>query len=332
MKTEVNKKSKTWIFSIPNLSLQKRVQGMLFLAMVTVLSVSCAETNLDVITEVNDQFDGIEAIEVDAGFLEMNYLGSDQQTEVSMEGIIRSNSDAYKIDYRVEGEVLRIRVIRNGVGKIGNFRSEGHLNLTGPKQMELKLEAGSGKVSVRNVSAEVIELHVGSGSVELVDAAADYIEMDASSGRVIGENLEGQVKAIVSSGRLTLQDIKGDVDAKGSSGNLSLSHVDGLVNAHTSSGKIELNRVSRLGSLVLSSGQISVLQSGLSAHTYLKASSGNMSVHTSSNLSQFNYDLVSGSGKVKVGDKQASGVLKIENGAPVTIKGEVNSGRIEIVN
>jgi hypothetical protein len=45
-----------------------------------------------------------------------------------------------------------------------------------------------------------------------------------------------------------------------------------------------------------------------------------------------NYDVVAGSGKVSVGDRQALGTLHIENDDPFTIKGEVNLGRIEISN
>jgi len=58
------------------------------------MSVSCAETNLVVISEVNDEFYGIESIEVNAAFLELNYEGSDRLTEVTRKGIIRSSGNA----------------------------------------------------------------------------------------------------------------------------------------------------------------------------------------------------------------------------------------------
>ncbi|HSI79001.1 MAG TPA: DUF4097 family beta strand repeat-containing protein [Lunatimonas sp.] len=330
MKTEVNKKPKTWIFSIANL--QQGAKSYFLLTAVTLSLLSCSDSILDVTTEVQNQFENIEVIEVDAGFLDVSYTGINEETRVNLDGLIRANSDAYKIVYEVEGEVLKIKVVRNGGGRIGNFRSEGRITLTGPKQIELKLEAGSGNVMAKNVSSEVIELKVGSGRVELFDASADFIELDASSGKISAGNLQGRVQAIVSSGSITMQDVKGDIDLECTSGRLTLSYIDGLVNAHASSGKIELNRVNYLGKLTLSSGQISVAQSGLCSFTYLKASSGNITVQTSTNLSEYNYDLVSGSGKVRVGDRQASGVLRIENGAPYTIKGEVNSGKIEITN
>jgi hypothetical protein len=71
---------------------------------------------------------------------------------------------------------------------------------------------------------------------------------------------------------------------------------------------------------------------GLSAETSLKASSGNIYIQTLSNLKNFNFNISSGSGLVRVGDSQSSGNLVINNGSANTIRGEVSSGKIEIVN
>nr|MBI1230183.1 DUF4097 family beta strand repeat protein [Cytophagales bacterium] len=330
METEVNKKSKTWIFFIP--ALQKPAKTLLLLAFLAAPLVSCVDPELDTVVEVAGQFEGIQSVVVDAAFLDVRYTGVQGEQLVSMDGVIRANSDAYKIDYHVDGTILKVNVIRNGIGKIGNFRSEGYIALTGPKQVNLVVASGSGRITAANLTAETITMKVGSGTIDLADAVADHLALDASSGNINAENVEGKVHAVVSSGKILLDDVKGDVDAEATSGRITMSHVDGLVNASMSSGTMELNRVSYIGSLILSSGRVSAEQSGLCSFTYLKASSGRISIQTPNNLSDYNYDLVAGSGKVSVGDRQASGTLRIENGAPFTIKGEVNSGRIEISN
>jgi hypothetical protein len=137
---------------------------------------------------------------------------------------------------------------------------------------------------------------------------------------------------MLSSGNLELVRVDGDVDAENSSGQIKLSEINGIANVSVSSGKIVLSKVKALGKATLSSGQLFATETGLSAATSLKASSGNIYIQTMSDLKGFNFNISSGSGSVKVGDSRSSGNLVINNGSANTIRGEVNSGKIEIVN
>lgn len=330
MDQENESKAKTWTFNAAIPLVTKNKLGSFLLFFLTGSLLACSDPLLDVIVEVNEEFEGVKRVEVDASFLEAVYTGDAQRERVTLQGIIRANRDVYQITHRLEGDVLKVRVESKGFGR--SARGEGHIYLSGPEEMELRLVGGSGNVSAEHIHADNIELSVGSGSVSLRDAFAEYIHLEAVSGKVIGEDLTGAVSASISSGNLQLDRVTGNLNAEGSSGNMKLAQISGLVNAKNSSGNVSLDQVAALGKFTLSSGNLSVKRSGLSSESSFKVSSGNISIQTGSPLDQFNYEIKSGSGKVRVGNSQGSGTLVINNNSPYTIKGEANSGNIEIVN
>jgi hypothetical protein len=293
----------------------------------------CLDNNLEVVSDIQEDFSGITSIEVDGAFLEVEYQGETGKQDVSLDALLRSNSGKrHEIVFNViDGNKLKISVKTNS-GLSGNLRSEGYIRLTGPKAMLLDLETGSGKVSAKDVVSTETKLLVGSGEIFAKNISSTLISFNSSSGKVYGEDVTGKVSAVVSSGNLELVRVDGNIDAEGSSGQIKLTDINGMVNASNSSGKIELSKVKALGKVNLSSGQLFATETGLSAETSLKASSGNIYIQTSSNLKDFNFNISSGSGSVRVGDSQSSGNLVINNGSANTIRGEVNSGKIEIVN
>jgi hypothetical protein len=198
--------------------------------------------------------------------------------------------------------------------------------------MILDLESGSGKVSAKDVVSNETNLLVGSGEIFAKNISSTLITLNSSSGKIFGEDITGKVSALVSSGNLELLRIEGNIDVEGSSGQTKLIDINGMVNVSVSSGKIELSKVKALGKATLSSGQLFATETGLSSATSLKASSGNIYIQSVSNLKDFNFNISSGSGLVRIGDSQSSGNLVINNGSPNTIRGEVSSGKIEIVN
>lgn len=211
-------------------------------------------------------------------------------------------------------------------------RTEGHIKLTGPIHMSLQLHAGSGTVHAENVVADRIDLEVNSGRVSAKNLDALEIYLTVSSGEAVAEDIVGNTVASGSSGKLSLRSLGGDLDAETSSGKMDLDAINGLLNVTSSSGKIEMDQVQALGRVSLSSGEVTGRDIGLSEFTSLKASSGTISIQTNSNLSAFNYEIHTGSGRAKVGGSESSGSLIIRNGSPFTIKGEVSSGNIGIVN
>lgn len=293
----------------------------------------CLDNNLDVVADIQQDFSEITSIEVDGAFLEVEYQGETGKQDVSMDAFLKSNSDRrYEIIYNViDGTKLKIEV-KTKSGILGNLKAEGYVRLTGPKTMLLDLETGSGHVSAKDVVSTETMLQVGSGEIYAKNISSTIVTINSSSGNAYGEDIAAKVNALVSSGNLELKRVDGNVDAEGSSGEMKLSEINGTVDVTISSGKIELEKVKALGKASLSSGQLFATTTGLSSETSLKASSGNIYIQTLSVLRNFNFNITSGSGFVRVGDSQSSGNLVINNSSANTIRGEVSSGKIEIVN
>jgi hypothetical protein len=294
---------------------------------------SCLDDNLSVVSEINQDFEGITNIEVDGSFLEVQYIGESGKQVLNLEAELRSNSNKrYEVKYRIVGSTLQVFIETNKGLFSGSAKGEGYIKLIGPRNMKLDLEASSGKVDIQNVVSTETKLQVSSGSVTAKNITSPQISLNVSSGTAKIEDLTGLVKATVSSGKLEIYRIDGDVDADGSTGQIIFKDINGLIKSNISSGKIEMTNVKFIGQINVSSGQLFATNSGLSPQTNLKASSGNIYIQTFSDLRGFNFNITAGSGTVRVGDSQISVTLNINNGSSHTIRGEVGTGKIEIVN
>ncbi|MDI1321324.1 MAG: DUF4097 family beta strand repeat-containing protein [Algoriphagus sp.] len=296
-----------------------------------IVLLSSCEGEMEVVQVINEEFSEIESIEIESGFLDVNYQGDPNATTVTFDALMESNNPGrFIIEYRVEENKLIIDLDQTGSNGGGNNR--GYLNLTGPEMMALDVEVGAGETVIKNIQATNFEIITGSGSVDLANIAAPAIVLKVGSGSINGSNLVGNLSLEVSSGNTTLTNVTGNINAIGSSGKLTLTEVDGIVNAKLSSGNMVFDSVRELGQLQISSGNIDAVNSGLSRFTGFTSSSGNVRIQTLSNLTGFNYDLNAGSGKITVGENVSSGSLKINNGALYTIIGTVSSGSIVIKN
>jgi hypothetical protein len=296
-----------------------------------IVLLSSCEGEMEVVQVINEEFPEIQSIEIESGFLDVNYQGDPNATTVTLDALMESNNPGrFIIEYRVEENKLIIDL--NQTGSNGGGNNRGYLNLTGPEMMAMNVEVGAGETIIKNIQASSFEINTGSGSVDLANITSPAIVLKVGSGAVNGSNLVGNISLEVSSGNTTLSNVMGNIEAVGSSGKLTLTDVEGLVNTKLSSGNMVFDSVRELGQLEISSGNINALNSGLSQFTGFESSSGNVSIQTSSNLTGFNYDLKAGSGKVTVGESVSSGSLKINNGASYTIIGIVSSGNIVIKN
>ncbi|SHN09132.1 Putative adhesin [Cyclobacterium lianum] len=328
MRTITGKQGKkVWQFYLP---VRKHLNIGILLLLNMFLFASCLDPTLETVVDYEESFSEISSIAVDAGSLPVHYVGNPDLEEVHLDALLRTNTNADRnIAYRLVEDKLIVSLEQAGLGR---GRLEGHILLTGPVDMSLQLVAGSGEVRAENVRAARIHLEVNSGHVRAKDLEAQDLYLAASSGEVLGENLSGNTIADLSSGRLVLDQLDGNLEATSSSGNMKLKHISGLLHAELSSGNMDMEHVAALGNVRISSGKVNGRNIGLCEYTYFKASSGDISIQTNSDLAAFNYDIHTGSGRVKVGESESSGTLKIMNGAPHTIRGEVNSGKIEIIN
>jgi len=291
---------------------------------------SCIGDDPIIVTEIREDFTGINSISVEGAFLDVSYEGGSSADVVNLDALLRSNSNSpSNINYEFKGDKLIIAVKSLGGS---NRKSDGFIRLIGPEHIALDLGVSSGSIKVGEVKNNSTKLRASSGTIQAFHISAPEIIFSSSSGEVWGEYLAGRVTSTFSSGKVNFSGITGNLKAEGSSGHLTVKDLSGKIDARASSGKIEVEKITELGKLSVSSGSIVGRETGLGAHTELTASSGSISIQTNSMLNQFNYDLAASSGSVKVGDTQSPGVLKINNGAVHTVKGLVGSGKIQIVN
>lgn len=304
---------------------------IILLSVSGILFGACTDDDLETVSEIKEEFSGIKTIEVDSEFLDVSYFGISGQSQVDLDATLRSNSKRRnELTYQVIGDKLKINV--NTKGGVGSLKSEGSIKLTGPRNIKLEIVSGTGNMDINNVSGDEIKLEIGSGKINTKNINSSVIVLNGASGNVFAEDLTGNVFANISSGKIELKKIDGNVSVQGASGQIKLMSINGLVQANISTGSVELSEVKSLGRMEISSGNLFATATGLSSETSLKASSGNLYIQTPSNLSLFNFNITTGSGTARVGESVSTGVLNINNGSAHTIRGEVNSGKIEIVN
>ncbi|PZX54021.1 DUF4097 family beta strand repeat-containing protein [Algoriphagus chordae] len=300
----------------------------LVMVVLTFASLTSCDTNLELVQTINEEFPDISSIEIDAGFLDVSYQGDENTEVVTLVGSLESNkSGKYQIEYRVEQGELIIELDKKGGG---SSNSRGKISLKGPVLMEIDLESSSGNIQVHNLVSNEFEFDGGSGNLELTNVSAKKIDLELSSGNINASDLTGDVEVEISSGNASISNLAGNINAEGSSGKFTFSNIEGKVNSSLNSGNISMAGVQELGKLKVSSGNCNVKNSSFGVQTVLETSSGNISIQTNSNLEDFNFDLKTSSGKLRVGESTSSGSLKIDNGSPYTVSGVASSGNIEI--
>lgn len=295
-----------------------------------IASLTSCDTNLELVQSINEEFTDVSSIEIESSFLDVNYIGNPNVESIQLIGELESSRPGnYSIEHRVDNDKLIIEVERHA-GGAGNNR--GYINLTGPELMNMDLEAGSGNIQISHVIADEFEFDGGSGNVELADISAPLLDLHLSSGKINAYDLVGDVELEISSGNATISNLEGDLNAVGSSGKFTFKMINGKVNSTLNSGNGTLSDVKEIGKLKISSGNYSVNDSYFGATTRFEGSSGNFNIQTDSDLSDFNFDLKTSSGNIRVGGSSSHSSLKIDNGSPYTVSGVVSSGNIEIRN
>jgi lia operon protein LiaG len=305
-----------------------KIFGLLLGAMVT---FSSCEGEMEVVQSIDEEFLGIQRIEIDAEFMDVNYEGRDGQTTVKLDGFVESSrSGSFRIEYKQEGNKLDVELDRRGVIGRGNHRAK--VTLIGPKNIDLEVESESGNTVIAGIEHSRLEVSAESGNIQVLTSKVPTIRMEIASGNIGAYNIIGNVQAKASSGNVEIEQVQGNANINSSSGRVQVKNLTGKLNVELSSGNIQMNDVSEIERLKVSSGNISGSKVGLGPQTKLITSSGKISIQTFTRLNDYNYDFEAGSGRVVVGESSSSGSLKINNGAASTITGSVSSGLIEIKN
>jgi len=293
---------------------------------------SCGMAQLQVVSDIEETFEGIEEIIVHGGSLEVTYEGGDKD-EVFLNAYLESNNKSgQEIIYKVEGRRLRVEYRREGSGGWGNLKTKGFISLTGPENIKIGVSNSSGSMFISNVISDNIDLKISSGKIEANNLSADMIRLTGSSGRFDVNNINGNVDCKTSSGGGKIAGVSGNVSVVASSGSYEISDVEGVVNGSLSSGNITLADIGELGKLSLSSGRVEATNAGLGENTRFSGSSGSFTIQTDDDLEDFNYDLSASSGGLEVGNTKTGKKLNIDNGSRMTVSGTISSGRISIQN
>jgi len=293
---------------------------------------SCDHSPMETAVDIERSFSGIEEVEVNGGFLEVNYEGRESNSEVFLNAYLESNKrNDYDIVYRVDGNKLKVELKRLQSSN-GNNRNSGFISLTGPENIRLTVNNSSGRMYISGLNHKEASFKCSSGKIDLKNLMVDNIKISASSGSIEGHLLGGNVNCSISSGSVNLEKVDGNVTVKGSSGNFNIKEVQGKVNSSMSSGNITLEDIHELGNASVSSGRIKGTGVGLGRDTELKSSSGSISIQTNDNLDDYNFDLTGSSGSLTVGNQKGKKRMNIDNRSDATVTGRVSSGRISITN
>ncbi|WP_373521785.1 DUF4097 family beta strand repeat-containing protein [Aquiflexum sp.] len=301
------------------------------LLIVIVASASPSFAQMKTLVDVNRSFSGISKIEVSGGLLDIEYLGN-SGNDVSVNAFLESTNHDQDIVFVTMGNVLKIsHNVNNTRSNWGNVRTKGHIKIRGPQSVELDMKAGSGSVSVDNITGDMTNLNVGSGSIKGSNINGD-VYAKAGSGSIKLSDINGDVNGQIGSGSAEIKNVAGSLNYNSGSGGVKASEIRGLVNISLTSGSAKLDNVAELGDLKLTSGNLDARNAGLGPNTRLNGTSGNFKIQTSSNIRDFNYTLSATSGNITVGNSRGGRNLSIDNGANSSVKGNITSGNISIMN
>jgi len=275
-------------------------------------------------------FEKIRKIEIEGGSLDIEYKGQDDLSRVEASAYLESNHHDQDIIFIVIGDVLKISHRMNSYKISNNNKTMGFIKIKGPSQMEIQAKAGSGKGLIENVASKTITLVVGSGIIEGNKLKGD-VETSVGSGTIKINNLDGNLSCKIGSGNGSIQQTTGKIKASVSSGSFKIKDAN-EVDLVISSGSAKLENINQIGEITVSSGSLKAYTSGIGANTNLTASSGSISIQTTSNLDQLNFNMRASSGSIKIGNSNASKDLRIKKGDFPEINGTVSSGSIKISN
>ncbi|WP_162342155.1 DUF4097 family beta strand repeat-containing protein [Cyclobacterium salsum] len=276
---------------------------------------------------IQKSFTGIQKLEISSGAIAIEYEGAEGTNQIHLEALLGSNENTDKTLVMVTvGNTLKIAYNPPR----GSWSNKKYIRIKGPSAIQLDVNNGSGSLAVSGVRAPITRLQVGSGQIHGKEISG-AVMVKGSSGNIRMENIDGHVDCQITSGNAFLEQINGNVDFKATSGQFKAFSVNGILNAQLTSGNMRLDQIGELGKLEITSGNIKADRAGLGSYSYFHGSSGNIQIHTPSNLQSYNYELQAGSGNIRVANHSQSKSLSIQNGNFPTIKGKISSGNIAIL-
>lgn len=284
----------------------------------------------NVLVNNTKKYNNIKQIEVESGWLDVSYQGG-EGTQVSVEAYLESNITDQDIVFVTLGDVLKVSYKRSGEKYNWNGKNKGYIKITGPKSMQVNVRGSSGEIILTNLASENTVLQLTSGTVAAAQIKGN-LKLTSTSGTLKATGIEGNVEARLTSGNAYFENISGGVNYESTSGSLDAKNIDGELNLRLTSGNAKIENAKQLGKLSFTSGNVRAVNSGLGANTQFTGTSGNFTIQTSSVLNSFNYSLKASSGNLRVGGSSGSKSLELNNNAVNTVRGNITSGNMTIIN
>ncbi len=194
----------------------------------------------------------------------------DRFSEKEIQRILDHDMD---LSLRAAGSKARLNAefdFQNSWRLLDYARAEINLKVTVPEGMALRIEDGSGEITIRNyngdisiddgsgaiflngIEAVLLDIEDGSGGMELEDITGETT-IDDGSGDIIISRLTGNLQVDDGSGGLECQQVKGNVSTDDGSGNMLIEKVRGSVKIKDGSGSVDIEQVS---------GDVEIFESG----------------------------------------------------------------------
>jgi len=216
--------------------------------------------------EANEQLqlstNGLEGVFIDAGagFLEIS--GEEGLNEIIVEAEILANHSEAEVQKHMtlslekEGNnaILKSQFDPQKKGRkwMGNWSSDYQINLTVrmPQDLYLKINDGSGDMSVENMTAN-LKINDGSGNIA-IQSITGNVDLNDGSGNTSIESVNGNIDVDDGSGNLALENCIGSLNINDGSGNVSISDINGNVSVNDGSGNIAISNIA--GNVHISDG------------------------------------------------------------------------------
>ena len=279
----------------------------------------------NIIAEAELKAENVNEVSVEGSFVDVYVTRGD---EVYFKGIIKGNGEEgdYRFDTDIVGSTLMIKVTntRNRYSWKNYRTQDSRIDITIPEGVALDIDNSSGDINVANLRATESTIEASSGDITLKSIICN-LEVETSSGDIEISNLIGDSEIESTSGDQDFRNVKGSIESTASSGDITFIDFDGDLEIEATSGDVELKTGKGTLSVRTSSGEIDGDEITLTGDADFDATSGNIEVDFTNDLSDLSFDLSATSGDLEVGRQEAEKRLKIERGG-YTVRGVTSSG------
>ena len=231
--------------------------------------------------------EGISLLDIDcgSGFLKVTGKEGLSNIEVQAEIIVAGMSAQKTKKFIHDKLVLSLEKRGQKAYLVSKFKSYFSLfsigtkaiNLTVfvPKTIELKVDDGSGDISIVNIQGN-INIDDGSGKTTIMDVQGD-LNVDDGSGDLTLQDIKGNIEIEDGSGDITIENAEGNALINDNSGDIRLEEIQGEVAIDDGSGSIHVQGA--LGDVTISDGSGSISVDNVEKDVVIKgAGSGGVTI------------------------------------------------------